>query len=116
MWLIVLWACGTGSVENTVTEGTACADDASGEITFTFDTCLSSSCDTLSSASCTATLSGDTLTVTGEAVIVSEGDECTDDCGAAVATCQMPELPSEDVSVVVGDQTLTLDEFVCAEG
>ena len=35
----------------------------------------------------------------GEAVIDSEGDECTADCGIIQATCALPEI--EDPSSVV---------------
>jgi len=66
-------------------KGTACLDGA--EVKVDFNTCLSSSCDTLEGASCTATLSGDTITVTSSGTVVSVGDECTADCGFSTTTC-----------------------------
>jgi hypothetical protein len=117
MLLLLLAACPDPTDKpstETITEGTACVDAGIETITFTFDTCLSSSCDTLESATCEATISGETVTVTGEAVVVSEGDTCTDDCGMATATCTMPALPDTgDIQVVVGDETVPLAEFVC---
>jgi hypothetical protein len=114
MWLILWWACTEEPVTTTVTEGTACVDSGIETITFTFDTCLSSSCDTLDSATCTATISGEVVTVTGEAVVTSVGDECTADCGIVTAECTMPALPDTgNITVTVGDTTVPLAEFVC---
>lgn len=115
MWtILLLWACGSEPVTTTVTDGSACVDAGIETITFTFDTCLSSSCDTLDSATCTATLSGETVTVTGEAIVTSEGDECTADCGVVTATCTMPALPDTgEIQVVVGGATVPLADFVC---
>ncbi len=60
-------------------EGTVCVNDA-GEVEVTFPGCLSSRCDTLVSATCTAVLEGETVVVHAEAVIESQGEECTADC------------------------------------
>lgn len=79
-------------------EGTACLGDE-GAIEVTFPGCLSSSCDTLTSATCTAELVDGVLVVHGEAVIESQGDVCTDDCGIIQATCAAPLI--EDPSTVV---------------
>lgn len=112
--LLLLLGCEPEPTAITVTDGTACVDDGIETITFTFDTCLSSSCDTVESASCTATLSGETVTVTGEVVVLREGDECTADCGIVTAECAMPALPDTgEIEVVVGDTTVALAEFVC---
>ena len=114
MWFLLMWACGSEPVTDTVTDGSACVDEGIETITFTFDTCLSSSCDTLDSATCTATISGETVTVTGEAVVTREDGECTADCGIVTATCEMPALPDTgEIEVTVGDTTVPLAEFVC---
>ena len=86
-------ACDLGPKVTTTTitdEGTVCLDDA-GQVEVTFPGCLSSSCDTLTSATCTAELDGDLIVVHAEATIDSQGDECTADCGIIQATCDLPE-------------------------
>ncbi len=94
-------------------EGTVCLNDA-GEVEVTFPGCLSSSCDTLVSATCTATLEGGQILVTGEAVIESQGEECTADCGYIQATCEMPavEDPTTVVFLYAGVETAL--DAVCA--
>lgn len=90
LFLLILAACDPAVTTATITdEGTVCLNDA-GQIEVTFPGCLSSSCDTLTSATCTAELVDGLLVVHGEAVIESEGDVCTDDCGIIQATCASP--------------------------
>ena len=91
--LLCLAACDLGPKVTTTTitdEGTVCLNDA-GQVEVTFPGCLSSSCDTLTSATCTAELDGELIVVHGEAVIDSEGEECTADCGIIQATCDLPD-------------------------
>lgn len=96
--LFFLAACAPEVTTTTIAdEGTACVNDA-GEVEVTFPGCLSSSCDTLVSATCTAELQGDTVVVHAEAVIESQGDECTADCGIIQATCPLPAV--DDPSLV----------------
>lgn len=107
LFLTLLVACEPEVTTTTITdEGTACVNDE-GDIQVTFPGCLSSSCDTLTSATCTAELVDGVLEVHGEAVIESQGDVCTDDCGIIQATCAMPLI--EDPSTVelsyAGQQT-----------
>jgi hypothetical protein len=84
--------------------GAACSDGA--EITVTFPGCLSSSCDTLTEATCEATLDGTTIRVTGHAVITSQGNECTADCGTISATCALPDGADPDTMTLAyaGDE------------
>lgn len=99
--LLSLLACIPESKVTTTTltdEGSVCLND-SGEVQVTFPGCLSSSCDTLTSTVCTVTLVDGVLEVHAEAVIESEGDICTDDCGIIQATCEMPLV--EDPETVV---------------
>ncbi|MDP2310591.1 MAG: hypothetical protein Q8P18_31520 [Pseudomonadota bacterium] len=101
IFLAFLAGCPEGSGVTTTTttdEGTACLNDA-GEIQVTFPGCLSSSCDTLTSATCTAELVDGVLVVHGESIVDSEGDVCTDDCGIIQATCAAPLI--EDPSSVM---------------
>ena len=85
---LVLAACNGGKVTTTTItdQGTVCLQ-SDGTLFVDFGTCLSSSCDTLVSQSCTATLDGTTLTVTDAAVIDSQGTTCTADCGLVQGTC-----------------------------
>jgi hypothetical protein len=93
LFALALAACADPVTSRTLTdEGTACIDEA-GDIEVTFPGCISSSCDTVVSATCSAELVDSVVVVTGEAVIESQGDMCTDDCGIVQATCAAPELP-----------------------
>ena len=70
-----------------------------GDLIIDFQECLSSSCDTLLSSSCSASLDEDVLMVTGAAEIESYVDTvCTDDCGFVGATCELPLI--EDPATV----------------
>ena len=94
LFIMVIWFCMACTTTPTRVEvdvsnkGNACVDD--GAVRVDFQTCLSSSCDTLE-ASCVVTLDGETLVVTSEATVTSEGDICTTDCGTATTTCALPE-------------------------
>lgn len=99
--------CSPEVVTDTVAnEGSVCQNDA-GDIEVTFPGCLSSSCDTLVSATCEATLVGGVLEITAEAVIESVGETCTMDCGIIQARCEMPliEDPQTVVFEYAGEQT-----------
>ncbi len=80
-------ACVTEQSRDLSGEGVACLDGAT--IKVDFQTCLSSSCDTLEGASCEAALSGDTIMVTSAATVVSDSgaSACTADCGLATTSC-----------------------------
>lgn len=102
--IIALFACvfpldsGKITTKTITDEGTVCLNDA-GQVEVTFPGCLSSSCDTLVSATCTATLVDGVLEVHAEAVVESQGDECTADCGIIQATCEMPLVEDPDTVV-----------------
>lgn len=109
----------TGSVDEVTTttltdEGTACLTDA-GEIRVSFPGCLSSSCDTLISATCTAELVDGVLEVHAEAVIESVGDVCTEDCGYIQATCAAPVIEDPESVVLSYAGSETPLEPGCAE-
>ncbi len=53
-----------------------------------FATCLSSSCDTLVSATCSVSREGEDAVIAGRAEIDRQGDTCTTDCGLVEATCE----------------------------
>ena len=108
-----LAGCADKVTEATYTdEGTACLDapeaDGAAVITVDPDLCLSSSCDSLTSAACTATVDGDTITVTSTFVVESSGDTCTADCGMPTATCDLGALPAGTYTVVYGGVETTV--------
>lgn len=99
LYILAALACAPKSWTTTITdEGTVCLNDA-GEVQVTFPGCLSSSCDTVLSAECSAELVDGVLEVHGTAVIESIGGECTADCGYIQATCEAPLI--EDPETVV---------------
>lgn len=107
VFVAVVVACGGVVMEpqdRSITDvQSACVDDDTVRVQMMG--CLSSSCDTLLSASCTAELRGGVVEVTGAAVVRREGTECTDDCGFIVAECDLPAGvdPEEDILVFGGD-------------
>lgn len=107
---LLLLACDPPVETRTITdEGSVCTNDE-GDVEVTFNGCLSSSCDTLVSATCTAELVGDVVEVHAEAVIESQGTVCTDDCGIIVASCELPLIEDpEGVSFEFGGETTALD-------
>ena len=76
-----------------------------------FDSCASSSCTTLTEASCTATRDGDEITVTSRAKIRRSAANavCTNDCGILYTTCDVGELEEGTYTIVHGSQTTTVD-------
>lgn len=92
-------ACGLPVDDTTVTRIQAVCVDGD-TVRVWFQGCLSSSCDTLISATCEATSNGGTLDVTGVAQVRSQGLECTDDCGAIVATCAIPGAPDPATTIL----------------
>lgn len=96
MFFFLLACVTTEPTITTITdEGSVCLND-DGMVEVTFTGCLSSSCDTLTSATCTATLVDGVIEVHGEAVVETVGDTCTADCGMIVATCEMPLVEDPD--------------------
>ncbi|MEZ4318780.1 MAG: hypothetical protein R3F61_14800 [Myxococcota bacterium] len=94
-----------------VNEGTLCTN-ANGDVVVDWQTCLSSSCDTLTDAECTATLDGTDLALESYGRIESQGLECTDDCGFAVATCTLPTIADPtQITVTHGTTTVTLSDL-----
>lgn len=110
--LLALAACGPTITTDTVTDGSVCRKTDT--VVFMFDTCLSSSCDTVTSTSCTATLDGTTITVVGEAVIERTSGDCTADCGFVEVECDLPDTSGlEGVTFVVGDETVAWEDAEC---
>lgn len=108
--LFALAACGDPVTTSTLDDvGTVClADD--GTLVLDFGECLSSSCDTLTVATCEAALDGATLTVTSHAEIEHQGKECTDDCGFATAVCGGDTVADPTgITVVVGASSAPLE-------
>lgn len=114
LMLLTLAACADPITTETLTdEGTVCVDGT--DVTVDFGACLSSSCDTLVSASCEATLEGSVVTVHAEAVIESQGTECTADCGLVVTTCALPDLTGvTDPTIVYSAEPVAIDLATCS--
>ncbi len=75
-----------------------------------FETCLSSSCDTLAEATCSTNVADGTLSVQSYARIESQGEDCTADCGFASASCETPDDTS-DLTVEYAGDTVPFDEI-----
>jgi len=71
-------------------------------------TCLSGSCSHNLMATCTAALKGNVIEVTSAASYVEEGNTCTLDCKALVASCTTPPLPAGTYQVRHGADTITV--------
>lgn len=100
-WMLMgLVACQGVTTTEITTLTSACADGD--DLIVQFAGCLSSSCDTLVSASCEAELSGGNLRVTGKATVDHQGRECTDDCGLISASCRIPEGAEGSAIVQLG--------------
>ncbi len=120
LFLTLLAGCPSVNTPGTETitttdQGSVCLEaptaDSDGVITVDPNLCLSSSCDTLLSGTCSATLDGTTITVTSEFVVESQtGDvTCTDDCGLPTANCTVGPLPLGTYTLVHGAQSETID-------
>lgn len=124
---------GGGSVETTTLEndGRVCLSSQSGgssdgvpagilKATVDFNTCLSSSCDTVKKKECHVSLNGQTVTVESSATIEQKGGACTDDCGFVSTTCLSPPLEEGDYTLVHGDRetafSLPADDTICDDG
>lgn len=83
------------------------------------DECLSSSCDELTSKNCSASLEGETVTVTSSAAIESQSGSgpCTSDCGGIEVDCSLGELEAGDYTLEHGEESFTFtvpsDEAQC---
>lgn len=111
--LLTLLACDPVITQTLDDVGTVCVDGA--EVSVDFGTCLSSSCDTLVSAGCTATLEGTVVTVHAQAVIDSQGKTCTADCGLVSTTCALPDLTGlTGVTLTYGASNVPIDTLTCA--
>jgi hypothetical protein len=112
--LLALSACSDPYTTKTLTdEGSVCVDGT--DVTVDFGACLSSSCDTLVSSSCTASLEGSVVTVHAEAVIESHGTECTADCGFVITHCDLPDLTGvTDPTITYTSDPVAIDLATCS--
>ena len=104
---VLLCACASVSTTDVSDMGVACVEE--GRVTVDFQTCLSSSCDSLE-ASCVAVLEGEVLVVTSEATVSSAGRVCTADCGLASTTCELPEGWEAATGISYAGETAGLEE------
>jgi hypothetical protein len=80
-----------------------------------FEGCLSSSCDTEQASACTVTLDGTELNVTGEATVIHQGEECTDDCGMIEVTCALPTGSEAATTLSFGGTPVAIADAACAD-
>ena len=122
-----LAGCGESSRDQLEDQGSAClspsgtqadlffcgqaalAADSNLRVDIDFATCLSSSCDKLEHAGCEATRDGSVITVKARAIVLSSGNECTDDCGFATTSCELGPLPEGSYELRYGDSSITFD-------
>ena len=88
-------------------KGTVCVKD--NKVRVDFQTCLSSSCDTLEGALCVATMQGESVVVTSTATRVTKGNTCTSDCGFARVTCDLPSGADKATTVIYGGSSKPID-------
>ena len=96
-------------------QGRACISDDPGYgplVLVDLETCLSSSCDGRGESSCTATVDGDTLTVTSQAETRSAvGDvECTNDCLPFIIQCTVEGDLADVASITYAGNTTQMVE------
>ncbi len=96
---LLMGACGDKPTTDTITSIQAACVDGD-EVRVWFAGCLSSSCDTLTSATCDAVDEGGVLRVTGTAEVTTQGTVCTDDCGFIVTTCAIPGDPDPTTTIL----------------
>lgn len=114
--LVLSLACGGEKWEpmEVVDQGSTCLvateADALGTVTVYSDECMSSSCDRNEQGSCTATLDGDTITVTSifSWETATGNVDCTDDCGLLSADCTVGPLAAGSYTLVHGSDTETV--------
>ena len=94
-------------------EGQMCREDT--EITIQFDFCMSSSCDTLLSATCETGHTNEGVVVTSHAAVESTGGVCSTDCQWVTATCDLPNEWTEDDTISHGDETTTIGAMAACE-
>lgn len=70
--------------------------------------CLSSSCTEDIVASCSVTLSGQSLRVEADFTWTESSGTCTDDCMSVVATCTTPSLPAGVYTIALGTRSATV--------
>jgi type 1 fimbria pilin len=90
------------------TEGQLCLED--GRFAVDFSGCISSSCDTVTDTTCEAELVDGVVSVTATATVLTEGLECTADCGLVETDCAVP-AGAEDATVQWGDLSATMAEL-----
>ncbi|MEM7152176.1 MAG: hypothetical protein AAF799_05000 [Myxococcota bacterium] len=123
--LIGMFGCSDTQKNEHVDRGQACVnnnEDGSHSVDVDFGICLSSSCDSLDEASCTAVVDGDTITIRASAIVTSPRGfaDCTADCRGVSTDCEVPELTLDSYTVWYGGNSqpldVTNDLSVCVTG
>lgn len=108
--MLVLACGGVWEQQERSNEGVACLEapiaDAQGTVYVVVTECLSSSCDRDEQGSCSASLDGDTITVTSGFTweTALSGVACNDDCNYPQADCTIGPLAAGTYTLVHGDQ------------
>jgi hypothetical protein len=106
--MFALTGCDSAEEKTFQDEGALCMQAPEGTslaVTVQFPTCLSSSCDTVRSASCKIAVDGQKLIVTSSGTVESEGGSCTDDCGLMQASCQVGGLAPGKYTITHGSES-----------
>lgn len=72
--------------------------------------CLSTSCDTDRTGSCSVEISGDQILITSQGSYIDEsgpGSSCTEDCGIFDITCETGPIPEGSYSLVYGTEEIS---------
>lgn len=115
--LLSLWGCGVESndVELLGEQGRLCIDVTDGSYDFDFQYCVNT-CDTLVTATCSASASGDVLLLDAYALIQLGPDECdAEACVPLVVECGLPVL-NDLTQLQTGESLRPLGnptDFVC---
>ena len=127
--IIALWACNPATETQTVTvdgfgsfclapndtfpdsedDGLSYAEDAAVWIHIDAEICLSSSCDTGATMSCSVSRDERDLTISSSGSYNEQLDgDCTDDCGFLTTSCETDALEAGLYSFIYGDQSAEL--------
>lgn len=103
--------CALSSQGRAWTEAQSFEEGAALQLQYFVDQCLSSSCDTERSATCTAVVEGNVIQVETRAQWQgppSTGAACTTDCGLLTASCATPPLAAGEYTIRSGDHEVAI--------
>ena len=102
--------CAYGNVTDANLAGDNATEFSAGQrmqFSYSLSECLSSSCDTNRSASCSVIRDGNRIQVSSSASYTeSSRNDCTEDCGTLSAVCQSEVLPAGEYRVIHGSEEM----------